>query len=147
MRSFFYFVLFAFGFCSSAIAGSKEDAFQVVEKWSKAFTEADVDTLVGLYSPDAVFLGTGTKNIISQPDGVRKYFEGTLLGNRKFIASQLDSSTMALNDTTVIVTALDKLIATVDGKSQAFFGRVTFVLAKRGSEWKIVSFHRSAMPP
>ena len=25
-------------------------------------------------------------------------------------------------------------------------GRVTFVVARRGTEWKIVHFHRSAMP-
>jgi hypothetical protein len=29
--------------CSAAIAGPKEEAFQVVEKWTKAFTESDVD--------------------------------------------------------------------------------------------------------
>ena len=57
-----------------------------------------------------------------------------------------DSSVVALNETTVVVTALDKLIATVDGKSQDIFGRVTFVLAKRETGWKIVHFHRSAMP-
>ena len=30
-------------FCSTAIAGPKEEALQVLEKWTKAFTDADVD--------------------------------------------------------------------------------------------------------
>ena len=146
MRRFISVSLLILAFCSSVFAGPKEDAFQVVELWAKAFTAADVDTIVGLYAPDAVFMGTGTKTIVTQPEGVRKYFEVVLLGNRKFVASLVDSSTVALNETTVVVTGLDKLIATMDGKSQDIFGRLTFVLAKRESGWKIVHFHRSAMP-
>ena len=146
MRRFIYLALSICAFCSSALAGPKEDAFQVVDQWAKAFTAADVDTIVGLYAQDAVFMGTGTKEIVTQPEGVKKYFEVTLLGRRKFVASLVDTSVVALNETTVVVTGLDKLIATVDGKSQDFFGRVTFVLSKRESAWKIVHFHRSAMP-
>ena len=146
MRRFIFVSLLICSFFSSAIAGPKEDAFQVVESWAKAFTAADVDSIVGLYAADAVFMGTGTKTIVTQPEGVKKYFETALLGNRKFVASLVDSSVVALNDSTVVVTGLDKLIATVDGKSLDIFGRVTFVLSKRESGWKIVHFHRSAMP-
>ena len=35
---------------SLAQAGPKEDALQVVEKWSKAFADADVDGITGLYA-------------------------------------------------------------------------------------------------
>ncbi len=146
MRKFIFCSLLICSFFSSAIAGPKEEAFQVVESWAKAFTAADVDSIVGLYAADAVFMGTGTKTIVTQAEGVKKYFETALLGNRKFVASLVDSSVVALNDSTVVVTGLDKLIATVDGKSQDIFGRVTFVLSKRESGWKIVHFHRSAMP-
>jgi len=133
-------------FCSAAIAGPKEDAFQVVERWGKAFTEADVETVVGLYSSDAVFMGTGTKTIVTKTEDIRKYFQTALLGNRRFVASVVDSSVVALSDTVIVVTALDKLAATTDGKTQDLFGRLTFVVAKRDSAWKIVHFHRSAMP-
>ena len=146
MRRIIYVALLVCGVCSSVFAGPKEDAFQVVDQWAKAFTASDVDTITGLYAPDAVFMGTGTKVIVNQPEGVKKYFEATLLGNRKFVASFLDSSIVAVNETTVVVTGLDKLSVTVDGKSLDLFGRVTFVLSKRESGWKIVHFHRSAMP-
>ena len=146
MRRLILISLLVCSFCASVFAGPKEDAFQVIERWGNAFTAADVDAIVGLYATDAVFMGTGTKAIVTQPEGIRKYFEAALLGNRKFVASIVDSSVVVLNDSTVVVTALDKLIATVDGKSQDIFGRVTFVLSKRESGWKIVHFHRSAMP-
>jgi uncharacterized protein (TIGR02246 family) len=146
MHRFVAVSLLICAFCSSVIAGPKEEAFKVVELWAKAFTAADVDSVVGLYAADAVFMGTGSKSIVSQPEGIRKYFEVTLLGNRKFVASLVDSSVVALDDMNVVVTGLDKLVATVDGKSQDIFGRVTFILSKRESGWKIVHFHRSSMP-
>ena len=131
---------------SHALAGPKDDAFQVVERWAKAFTEADVDTIVSLYAPDAVFLGTGSKTIVTEPADIKKYFQGALLGNRRFVATFVESNVTPVSETAFVITALDKLAVTADGKMQDVFGRVTFVVAKRESGWKIVSFHRSAMP-
>lgn len=145
MRKFLLFCLLICAVCS-AFAGPKEEAFQVVERWGKAFSEADVDTIVGLYAADAVFMGTGTKTIVTKPEEVKKYFQVALLGSRRFVATIVDFSVVALSDTVVVVTALDKLVATADGKTQDLYGRLTFVVSKRESGWKIVHFHRSAMP-
>jgi hypothetical protein len=46
--------------CSTACAGPKEDALAVLDKWTKAFSTSDVDGIVKLYAPDALFIGTGT---------------------------------------------------------------------------------------
>ena len=54
---------------STAIAGPQEDALQVVEKWAKAFTDSDVDTIVKLHSPDALFVGTGSRRLLSRRRG------------------------------------------------------------------------------
>lgn len=62
------------------------------------------------------------------------------------MATFVDSNVTPVCDTAFVVTVLDKLVMTDDGKTQDRFGRVTFVVAKRESSWKIVSFHRSAMP-
>ena len=131
---------------TAAVAGPKEDAVQVVERWAKAFTEADVDTIVSLHASDAVFIGTGSKTIVTQPEDIKKYFQGVLLGSRRFVATLVESNVTPVSDTVFVLTALDKLVVSADGKTQEVFGRVTFVLAKRESGWKIVSFHRSAMP-
>lgn len=146
MRKFLSTAILLGSVCSAVIAGPKEDAFHVLESWTQAFTASGVDAILGLYAPDAVFMGTGTKTIVTQPEAIRKYFEATLVSNRKFVISLVDSSVVALNDSTVVVTALDKVSVTVDGKSQDLFGRVTFVLSKKESGWKIIHFHRSAMP-
>ena len=53
---------------------------------------------------------------------------------------------LVLSDTAVMVTGLDTVTGVRDGKPYSNNGRVTFVVAKRGSVWQIVHFHRSAMP-
>ena len=146
MRNFKVLCLSLVVLCSSAVAGPKEDAFQVVERWAKAFTEADVDSIVSLYASDAVFIGTGSKTIVTKPEDIKKYFQGALLGSRRFVATFVESVVTAASETVVVVTAMDKLAMTADGKTTDLFGRVTFVLVKSDSGWKIVSFHRSAMP-
>jgi hypothetical protein len=53
---------------------------------------------------------------------------------------------MILSDEAVLVTGLNDSMGVQDGKPFSNPGRVTFVIAKRGPEWQIVHFHRSAMP-
>ena len=73
---------FARFICSVAIAGPKEEALQVLERWTKAFSESDVDTIVKLYAPDTTFLGAGSKTVVVKSEEIRKYFEQALLTNR-----------------------------------------------------------------
>jgi uncharacterized protein (TIGR02246 family) len=132
--------------CSTVIAGPKEEALQVLEKWTKAFADSDVDGIVKLYATDALFLGTGSKTVVVKPEEIRKYFEQALLNNRPRGATLGSHSAMVLSDTTVVVTGLDTVTGVRDGKPFSNNGRATFVVAKRGSDWQIVHFHRSAMP-
>lgn len=138
-------VLFA-SLCSPATAGPKEDALQVLENWTNAFSDSDVDGIVKLYAADTTFLGTGSKTVVVKSDEIRKYFERALLNNRPR-GAKLDSySATVLSDTAVLFTGLDTVTGVRDGTPFSANGRVTFVVAKRGAEWQIVHFHRSAMP-
>jgi uncharacterized protein (TIGR02246 family) len=131
---------------STAAADSKADALQIVDRWAKAFTASDVDAIVKLYAPDALFLGTGSKAVVTKPEGIRTYFEAGLLVNRPRGASLNSFETMVLSDDAVLVTGLDTVTGVKDGVPISASGRVTFVVAKRGADWQIVHFHRSAMP-
>jgi uncharacterized protein (TIGR02246 family) len=132
--------------CSTAIAGPKEDALQVIEKWAQAFTDADVDGIVKLYAPDALFLGTSSKTVVTKPEEIRTYFERTLLSNRPRSAKLTEPAVLVVSDTVVVVTGVDTVTSVRDGTPSSGNGRVTFAVAKRGSDWQIVHFHRSAMP-
>lgn len=132
--------------CSMAFAGPREDALQVVEKWSKAFADSDVDGIVKLYAPDALFLGTGSKTVVTKPEEIRQYFERALLTNRPRGAKLGEHAAQIVSDSVVVVTGLDTVTGVRDGMPISANGRVTFVIAKRGADWQIVHFHRSAMP-
>ena len=131
---------------SAANAGPKEDAFAVLEKWTKAFAASDVDGIVKLYAPDALFMGTASKGVVVKPEGIRSYFENALLNNRPRGASLNSYEAMIVSDSAVVITGLDTVTGVRDGKPFSANGRVTFVVAKRGPDWQIVHFHRSAMP-
>jgi uncharacterized protein (TIGR02246 family) len=146
MRRFLVFAIMLASICSAAVAGPKEDALQVVAKWTKAFTESDVDGIVKLYAPDALFLGTGSKTIVTKPEGIRTYFEAALLSNRPRGATVGDHSVIVLSDKAVVVVGMDTVTGTKDGAIYSANGRVTFVIEKRETGWQIVHFHRSAMP-
>jgi uncharacterized protein (TIGR02246 family) len=131
---------------STAVAGPREDALQVVEKWTRAFTDSDVDGIVKLYASDALFLGTSSKTVVVAPSDIRRYFEQALLNTRPMRAIVDSYSAMVVSDTAVVVTGLDTVSGVRDGKPFGGNGRFTFVVAKRGPGWQIVHFHRSSMP-
>jgi uncharacterized protein (TIGR02246 family) len=131
---------------SPAQAGPREDALHVVEKWSKAFADADVDGITNLYAPGALFFGTLDKTLTTQPADIRKYFERALLTGRPRTAAMREHGVAVLGDSVVVVTGLDTVTATREGQVISAPGRITFVLEKQPSGWRIVHFHRSPVP-
>ena len=146
MRAFASAAALLFFLSSPSIAGPKEEALQVLEKWAKAFTASDVDAIVKLHAPDALFMGTASKSVVTQTSGVRTYFENALLNNRPRSAKLTDFTALELSDSVVAVSGQDLLSGVRDGSTFSTTGRVTFVIAKRGGEWQIVQFHRSPVP-
>lgn len=146
MRVWVGAVVLTMAFASPAMAGPEEDAMQVINKWAAAFNASDVETIVGLYAPDALFLGTGSRTVVTKTEDIRQYFERALLTDRPRGAKLESHSTMVLSDGAVLITGLDVTTAVRDGKPLNNPGRVTFIVAKRGVEWKIVHFHRSSLP-
>jgi uncharacterized protein (TIGR02246 family) len=133
-------------FVSSGFAAPKEEALSVLDQWTKAFAASDVDAIVELYAPDTYFMGTGSKSVVTDHSAIRKYFEDAILTRRPRSAPIMESHTIVLSDDAVLITGLNSSNGVLDGKPFSNPGRVTFVIAKRGPDWKIVHFHRSAMP-
>ena len=146
MRALLVAIALIAALCSTAIAGPKEEALQVVEQWAQAFTDSDVDDIVKLYAPDALFLGTGSKTVVTKPEELRQYFEQVFRSLKSRGVKVGDHAAMVVSDTVVVVTGLDTVTGVRDGTPVSANGRVTFVVAKRGSDWQIVHFHRSALP-
>jgi uncharacterized protein (TIGR02246 family) len=132
--------------CKSATPSSATAALHVVERWATAFRESNVDAIVSLYAPDASFFGTGSKTLVTTPAQIRSYFETALQRDKPRGAELREPSVRVASENVVIVTGLDRVSGTKDGSVYSTEGRVTFVIEKRGEDWQIVHFHRSAMP-
>ncbi len=133
----------AHGGSPQALAAAEHEAMAVVGRWSRAFAEADVDGIVALYAPDALFFGTSSTDLVTRPEGIRAYFEAALRADRPRTAVLVAPTARALSAGSVVVTGLDTVR---DGRTMHARGRVSFVIVKRGSGWTIAHFHRSAVP-
>ena len=131
---------------SLAEAGPKEDAQQVVAKWSKAFTDGDVDAIARLYAPDALMIGTQGKTVLTKPEQIRQYFDVALNRDKPRTAALDSSEALVIDDNTVLIAGFDTITSTKDGQQVATRGRVTFLVARRGADWMIVHLHRSPLP-
>ena len=130
---------------SSAVTDQKEDALQVLDKWIQAFNASDIDGIVSLYANDALFIGTGSTEVGTNPEYFRNYFQSLKRDMPR--GAKLESySALALSSTVVLISGIDSVSGSKDGVIFHRPGRTSFVFAKRGDVWQIVQFHRSAMP-
>ena len=146
MRSFIAALIFIASVSTATAADPRTAALKVLDLWTKAFAESDVDAIVKLYAPDALFFGTGSKALVKDGADIRRYFEEALLTRRPRAAPISSQEVMVLGEDAVLITGLNESQGVLDGKPFSNPGRVTFVVARRGTEWLIVHFHRSAMP-
>lgn len=118
-------------------------ALDVMEQWTEAFLSADVDGLVKLYAPDALFMGTGSKDVVSGPAEIRSYFENAFRAQKpRDVTTALEN--MVLSEDIVLATGTSVSTSVVGGNPVP--DRVTFLVARRNGQWLIVHFHASAMP-
>ena len=122
------------------------DALELAERWSTAFTQADVNSVVSLFAPDAVFLGTSSKTIVADTEGIRNYFESSLLGSKRYVSVLMDIHVTILSDDAAIIAALNKITISENNHSEDLMGRLSIAARKREGLWKIEHFHRSALP-
>jgi hypothetical protein len=69
-------VLSAGASVQTATACSKEAVVGVVDRWTTVLAENNPDTIVALYSKDAVLWGTLSSTVRSDPAGLKSYFVG-----------------------------------------------------------------------
>jgi uncharacterized protein (TIGR02246 family) len=111
-----------------------------------AFEAKDLEGITKLYAPDAQIWGTGSKALVTSPDGVRRYFEQAFstIGSPKVTVSE--QKYHVLSDAVVTIATMDAVAGTRDGKEFTSPGRTTWVIAKRDGGWYIIHFHRSSVP-
>ena len=85
-------------------AGPAEDVGSVINQWATAFNSNDVDSLVDLYAPDAILVGTAGSSLFEGKDAVLSYF--ARLAN--------SGDTVSVDTSKIIVLQSQELVDTPD---------------------------------
>jgi uncharacterized protein (TIGR02246 family) len=127
------------------LADTRADVEAATARWIDAFNRRDIDAIVALYAPDAVFFGTSSPVLRDDPALVREYFQGlTRLGADARNAVG-EHRVQVLGDV-ALNSGYYTLTRQQDGKRTESPARFTFVYQRRGGQWLIVAHHSSALP-
>src|SRR5262245_6290270 len=129
----------------TATACSKEAVAGAVDRWTKVFAENNPETIVALYSKDAVLWGTLSPTVRSDPATLKEYFVGAFKALPKATVAFGDQLVRVYGDTAVN-TGYYTFSFTKDGEVKSIPARYSFTFVKDGSDCKIVDHHSSAMP-
>lgn len=129
-----------------AFAESNSPALRTVQTWIEAVNRNDLDAIVANFASDASFFGTTTKTLVTSREGIRKYFEGVLARFAPLSVELGEVTVSELAPGSAVVTGYDKWKVTLAGKPAEGVGRLNIAVAQRDGQWRIISFHRSAMP-
>ena len=126
---------------AASLAGPREDANAVIDRWSAAYSSNDPEAVVKTYRPDAVLLGTASPIMSEGTDAIRAYFariKGT--GNKNTIGER---RTLVLSDNAVLVTGFYEFTRSKESKTLPSPARFTMLLIKHDGEW-LISHHHSS---
>jgi hypothetical protein len=138
-------VLSAGASVQTATACSKEAVAGAVDRWTTVLAENNPDTIVALYSKDAVLWGTLSSTVRSDPAGLKAYFVGAFQALPKLTVKFGEQFIRVYGDTAVN-TGYYTLFYTKDGETKSIPARYSFTFVKEGNDCKIVDHHSSAMP-
>ena len=131
---------------SASSARHKNGALSALHAWIDAVNRQDLEAIVAIFSPDASFFGTSTQTLVSSSEGIRQYFD-VVLKNYVPLKATLGLVTVSeLSPDSAVITGYDKWQVTLNGESVEGIGRLSVAVALRDDHWRIISFHRSAMP-
>src|SRR5262245_46789978 len=116
-----------------------------VDRWTTVLAENNPDTIVALYSKDAVLWGTLSSTVRSDPAGLKAYFVGAFQALPKLTVKFGEQFIRVYGDTAVN-TGYYTLFCTKDGEAKSIPARYSFTFVKEGNDCKIVDHHSSAMP-
>ena len=125
---------------ATAFAGPEDDANAVVDRWAAAYTANDVDALVGLYTSNAILLGTTSPIASRGAAAIRTYFQDMPgSGRRNTLGERF---TVLLSENAVLVTGFYDF-ARREQNYEPRPSRFTMVVVKRDGRWLIAHHHSS----
>lgn len=123
----------------------EQAAGAVYASFFEAMTNVEMDKVVGLFTADALFWGTNTRELATDSAGVNAYFS-VLRGNEpgQNVFRPVDYEVVVLDANTLLLPGRWEAGAATAATFNRM--RISMVLVKRGEDWKIAQFHNSLLP-
>jgi uncharacterized protein (TIGR02246 family) len=118
-----------------------DDVRAIVDRWATAFNANDVDALVNLYAPDAIFVGSTGLTRTEGHDAIRGYFARLANSGDKVVIA--DCKIVVLADTIAYATGFYEFSALREGDVKKSWAGFSMILTKQGSDWLIAHHHSS----
>jgi len=115
----------------------------IIEKWSAGFSKLDAKALASLYSTNAFFFGSNP-TLYRGNDGVVAYFNG-LPRWRSPTVEFTDVSTAQVNPE--LINFAGTASFSIEDGEPPLSVKISWVIAREGGEWRIVSHHVSSKTP
>ena len=130
---------------TQTFAGPKEEAQAVADKFITVFVAGDLEGTTVLFAPDASFWGTVSPDLGTSPEVARKYFADNYAARASVPlkgASITDGSAQVLSDDIVLIAGRWQ----TERPTGTSLLRYTFVMHKKGGQWRIAHLHSSPRP-
>jgi ketosteroid isomerase-like protein len=126
---------------------AQEEIKRAVEQIIAAATKGDFAPFITALDDD-VEIFDHVPYRFDNKESFLEYLQSTVAGAESTTFSFHQPSYRAINETTGVINSYDRLATTPKGGGapRVQCGRTTMVLAKRESQWKIVSAHFSPLP-
>jgi hypothetical protein len=123
----------------------KDPAEELLTTWLKQFNAQDLDAICSLYSTEAVLWGTYAADLITEPEGIRRYFSEAFRQGLRAEAVQDTLHTQSFEPIYVCSGAYVVTKESVSGSAE-YPARFTLVVAAVQGQWRIVNHHSSLNP-
>ena len=114
-----------------------------LNRWITLVSSKDIESILDLYEPDAVLLGTFCDKIRIGKSDIRDYFNHFFKRNPE--VSVIESNTHIITNSLHIINGFYDF-KTTSKENQIIHARFTFVFKKKGESWKILTHHSSVIP-
>jgi uncharacterized protein (TIGR02246 family) len=120
----------------------------IARNWAAALNDCNVDALVALYHPDALFWPTTSRALSTNPGDIRSYYDvacsmARASGFKVGIASE---SVKVHSDTVVSAGVAIGTLTNRQGQTQTGSIRFSVTARRVDGKWLIVEHHSSGMP-
>lgn len=122
-----------------------EEAFDTVRRWWRAWIEKDVETLERMVDPEYTELSETKRLLAAGPRSVRELLEEARRCTEEVAITdwELFDPVTRLFEHTVVCNYCFRLSGQRRGRSFAFEGRASDVLARKDGQWRLVSHEGS----